>query len=311
MTKTMSIIYKQRRLMATWLLLSAFLCVFAQGMDVPDVKSSPVEELGVREHAWMVGGGFSNVLDTYLSPYIYKGGEIRLMCETKRLTRMFWNENEDEGTEPRVSFQTLLDLHGSYLESRAGNVNGWAGGVRYGLGWLYRVLPVKNVGKVSDAWTSTHFQRFSLELGPMLSGYMGAVYNERNGNNPAQAKFDLMLDLSAACSYRFRLFHRPFALRYQLTVPFVGVAFSPNYGQSYYEAFSLGNYDHNTVFATFVNMPSMRHLLTLDVPLSRNSRTALRVGYVGEFMQSTFNHINYHSYSHCLMIGFTQSFRKL
>ena len=77
------------------------------------------------------------------------------------------------------------------------------------------------------------------------------------------------------------------------------------------EAFTLGNYDHNVVFANVVNMPSMRHLLTLDVPLSRRSRTALRVGYVGELMQSTFNHIKYHSYSHCLMIGFTQSFRKL
>jgi hypothetical protein len=183
--------------------------------------------------------------------------------------------------------------------------------VRYGLGWLYRVLPEKNMGSVSDAWTSTQFQRFSLEVGPMLSGYLGTVYNERNGNNPAQAKLDLMLDLSAACSYRFRLFHHPFALRYQLTVPFAGVAFSPNYGQSYYEAFTLGNYDHNVVFANVVNMPSMRHLLTLDVPLSRRSRTALRVGYVGELMQSTFNHIKYHSYSHCLMIGFTQSFRKL
>ena len=305
----MSNIFKQRRLMATWLLLSAFFCVFAQENDTPEVKSSPVEELGVREHAWMLGGGFSNVLDTYLSPYIYKGGEIRLMRETQRLTRAFWKE--DKETEPRVTFQTLLDLHGSYLESRAGNVNGWAGGVRYGLGWLYRVMPAKNVGHVFDAWTSTDFQRFSLELGPMLSGYVGAVYNERNGNNPAQAKLDLMLDFSAACSYRFRLFHHPFALRYQLTVPFVGMAFSPNYGQSYYEAFTLGNYDRNTVFANFVNMPSMRHLLTLDVPLSRRSRTALRVGYVGEFMQSTFNHINYHSYSHCLMIGFTQSFRKL
>ena len=85
--------------MATWWLLSAFLCVFAQGTDAPDVKSSPVEELGVRKHAWMVGGGFSNVLDTYLSPYIYKGGEIRLMRETQRLTRLFWNENDGRMTK--------------------------------------------------------------------------------------------------------------------------------------------------------------------------------------------------------------------
>ena len=323
MTKTMADIFKRKRLMATWWLLSAFICAFAQGTELYDRKSSSVSELGVREHTWLVGGGFSNVLDSYLSPYIYKGGELRLMRETHRLTRMFWKENGNEqsdgnqfsssstGSEPRVTFQTLLDLHGAYLDSRAGNVNGWAGGVRYGLGWLYRLTPQKHVGSASDDWTSTRSQRFSLAVGPMLSGYLGAVYNERNGNNPAQAKLDLMLDLSAACSYRFRLFRHPFVLRYQLTIPFVGVAFSPNYGQSYYEAFSFGNYDRNAVFANFVNMPSMRHLLTLDVPISRRSRTALRVGYAGEFMQSTFNKINYHSYSHCVMIGFTQSFRKL
>ena len=66
----MTDILKQKRLMATWWLLSAFLCVFAQGTDVSDVKSSPVEELGVRKHAWMVGGGFPMCL-TLISLLIY------------------------------------------------------------------------------------------------------------------------------------------------------------------------------------------------------------------------------------------------
>lgn len=88
-------------------------------------------------------------------------------------------------------------------------------------------------------------------------------------------------------------------------MPLLGVAFSPNYGQSYYEAFSLGNYDHNVVFAYIGNMPSMRHRLTLDIPVRRYT---LRVGYAAQFNQSTFNHLKYHNYSHDFMIGFNKYF---
>ena len=75
------------------------------------------------------------------------------------------------------------------------------------------------------------------------------------------------------------------------------------FGQSYYEIFSLKDYDHNCVFANFINTPSMRHLITLDIPIGRNT---LRIGYAAEFMQSKWNGIRYHAYSHNFMIGFTK-----
>ena len=245
-----------------------------------------------RQHSVMVGSGFGNVLDTYLSPYSYKGTNVRVMRETQRNLQRFFI-----GKTP-VRFQTLLDLDCSFLESMAKNVNEYAGGVRYNVSWQYPL--------------NFHHSSFMMGVGPMLSGYAGCVYNERNGNNPAQAKADLMLDLTASAQYQFRWLKRTMTARYQLAIPFVGVAFSPNYGQSYYEAFYMGNYDHNVVAATFANAPSMRHLLTLDVPLSkRPNATTLRIGYSGNFMQAKFNHLRYHSYTHAFLIGFTQSFNAL
>ena len=81
------------------------------------------------------------------------------------------------------------------------------------------------------------------------------------------------------------------------------MAFSPNYGQSYYEAFVLKQEDHNVLFAYPGNMPSMRHRLTLDIPIRRYF---LRVGYVAQFNQAKFNHLKYHSWTHDFVIGFNK-----
>jgi hypothetical protein len=82
--------------------------------------------------------------------------------------------------------------------------------------------------------------------------------------------------------------------------------FSPNYGQSYYEIFSLGNYDHNVVPTTVASTPSMRHALTADVPLWG---LTWRVGYMGDYRQTRANGLKYHSYSHLLMVGVVRKFK--
>ncbi|MCD8236713.1 MAG: DUF3316 domain-containing protein [Prevotellaceae bacterium] len=306
-----SLIRGLRGLMAAVVLLSVHVCMEAQDrpLDVDTVVtecSLPedvvrmlegrmgcgvvepwwMRDMLVATHSTMFGVGAANVLDTYLSPYNYTGPEVRVIRETERMTRLYGG---------RVSNQTLIDVNASYLENRSGTAHEWAGGIRYSMGWHYHFLPMG---------------RLTLRSGVLVSGYLGGVYNTRNGNNPAQAKADVAVDLSASALYRLPVAHSEIVLRYQLNIPFLGAAFSPNYGQSYYEIFSQGNYDRNVVFAYPGNMPSMRHLLTADVPI-RHGKTILRVGYSGQFNQTSFNHLRYHSYSHNFMFGFVKRFKRL
>ena len=240
-------------------------------------------------HSTMVGVGWANVLDTYLSPYNYKGTDIRIQRETQRMTRLWGG---------RVSNQVLIDVNFCTNKNHARNIHEYAGGIRYSQGWFYNFMQGTVVNPVERSRSP-----FNLAAGLAASAYLGAVYIDRSGNNPVQAKADLMVDVSAMATYDLRIARHHYLWRYQVSVPLMGIAFSPQYGQSYYEVFELKQRDHNVLFAHPGNMPSMRHRLTLDVPIRR---WTLRVGYVAQFNQSRFNHLKYHSYTHDFMLGFNK-----
>ena len=66
-----------------------------------------------------------------------------------------------------------------------------------------------------------------LLAGGAVHGMSGFIYNTRNGNNPASAKADIDLNISAMAIYKLRVKEYPMTLRYQFTIPFAGVLFSP------------------------------------------------------------------------------------
>ena len=245
-----------------------------------------------RTHSIAIGAGWANVLDTYLSPFDYKGSNIRLSWNTERNVKTFGIKD--------IEFNTLLNADCSFIKSPAKNVDEYSGGARFAATWLKQLTIIKP-GQTT----------MTLSAGPMLSAYLGAIYNERNGNNPAQAKADIMLDIAAKARWNFKCLKKDMSLQYILAVPLAGIAFSPDYGQSYYEAFGLNNYDHNVVFANFTNMPSARHAIYLDCQISKKSKNAIRIGYEGFFMQSKFNNIRYHAYTNSFMIGITKYFKRI
>jgi hypothetical protein len=111
---------------------------------------------------------------------------------------------------------------------------------------------------------------------------------------------------SGSARYHFTIKRKPAALQYELSVPLLGVLFSPNYGQSYYELFSKGNYDHNIVVTTPFSAPTLRQMLSFDFTIKNDM---FRVGYLGDYEQAKVNNLKYHTYSHLLILGYVHRFQ--
>lgn len=237
------------------------------------VNSSSVNK--VVERASFIGIGHTDMLDTYLSQEKATGLELRYVYEKD-------SRKDGSRVSRALTHQVFVTSSGT-----RGNDNSMLSAL-YNLrfGWHYN-------------WDFPA-SRLNVRLGGMVDGVLGGIYNTRNSNNPAQARLSLAIDPSAALKWRFHIGKRPFALRYHASLPLIGMAFSPNYGQSYYEIFSRGNYDHNIVFTYPGNALQLHHMLTLDFRLWR---TTFSIGYLGDIRQMEVNSLKYHQYSHNIVIG--------
>lgn len=230
----------------------------------------------------MIGVGSINVYDTYLSPVEFSGWQAHLLYERTR--------NLSIGHSGRWQEQSLLRFQASHPTNRSGTGRYTEGTINLNYGWFYRTQPAPTL---------------SLWVGPQLDLHTGALYYNRNSNNPAQAQVYGTVDASALAIWKFNIRRLPLVARYQLNLPLIGAKFSPKYGESYYEIFVVGNRTNHVSLITPHNAFSVRQLLTIDIP---TGICTLRAGYLFDMQQSVLNHIRYHSYSHALLLGVTRSF---
>ena len=235
----------------------------------------------VITNSQMIGIGGTNVLDTYLSAEHFKGFGISYLSHTER-----------QRTGHRWSTILEHEANLSSVKDRVDKKQELEGAYNLYWGKLYSWQLLDN--------------RLCLQAGGLLNASLGFIYNTSNSNNPAQARAHLNIMPTAVASYRFQLFHKNMVARYEANLPLAGIQCSPNYGQSYYEIFSRGNYDHNIVPTTFVSAPEWRHLFTIDTAVS--SKFTLRIGYLGNMQQSKVNGLRQHIYTHRFIIGFTRRF---
>lgn len=229
----------------------------------------------------LYGAGFTNVFDTYLSPQEYTGVEFRIVRESMRMSR--WCDGN-------LSRQILFQGNVSYTHNKVDNNNMIAALVNWSYGMHYH-FPITD-----------NFRLLAGASGDINGGF---VYNLRNGNNPAQARAYINLSASGMAIWKVRIKQYPITLRYQLNLPVMGVMFSPHYGESYYEIFSLGNSDGVVKFTSVHNQPSLRQWLTADFPIGK---ATMRFGYLWDAQQAKVNGIKMHTYSHVFMVGFVKKF---
>ena len=229
----------------------------------------------------MLGIGQSKILDTYLTPEHFSGTGY---------TYLYIKDTAPTDTLRRWTTTIEHEVDFSKTKDRSGNASNLE--VSYNLYWAryYNLQPISNL---------------RLQVGAAANASLGGIYNMTSSNNPAQAHASINIMPSATASYDFRIGSQNFSARYELNLPFIGVMFSPNYGQSYYEIFCQGNYDHNIVPTTFISAPTFRQTPSVDWHFSK--RMSLRLGYLGNYQQSNVNNLKSHIYAHRIMIGITRS----
>ena len=258
------------RSLITLLLLCCSAVLPAQSLDAARFE----------ERAFSLGGGYTNLLDTYLSPLRYKGGHVAIMDERFAPTR---------AQSQHWYTQSLFTLHGDYTlaaEGRGVTVGGMAD---YSYTYYYRAL---------------RHEHWSLYAGPQGQLRLGGIYNLRNSNNPAQLKLGIHLAASALAKYSFTLWRVPMNVRMQADMPLLGLAFGPDYGQSYYEIFYLRQAKGCVHLTAPHNNLSLCTALSYDIEFRP---CTLRITWKEDLYHWQLGGQQYRMFNHTAMIGLVRN----
>ena len=237
------------------------------------------------EHRGMLMAGAVNSLDTYLSPLTYRGTELRFTSQVvhNRKERN-WTHTLTHGL--RLARESTQTHDAVRLE----------GGYDFSYSWQRKIVN-RTIG---------YWGRLMVTAGGGVDATVGFRYNAQNSNNPAQLEAALAFTPAMAADWRFFLVspksgrRHTLGLRYEAAVPLVGMMFSPAFGQSYYEIFSRGNYDHNLCTIWVGNAPSLRQRLLFNFKLLKRH---FFIGYEGDYRQAKVNDIKYHRYTNAAVLG--------
>ena len=266
--------------------------VDSTSQNIEELLQAPLSCIGnispgfkATERRNMLMAGAANSLDTYLSPLTYRGTELRFTSQTvhNRPGRN-WTYSLTHGL--RLARETMRTNDGVRLE----------GGYDLSCSWQRKIVN-RTVG---------YWGRLIVTAGAGVDATVGFRYNAQNSNNPAQAEAAVCFTPAMAADWRFFLVspksgrRRTLGLRYEAAVPLVGMMFSPAFGQSYYEIFSRGNYDHNLCTIWVGNAPSLRQRLLFNFKLLKRQ---FFIGYEGDYRQAKVNNIKYHRYTNAAVFG--------
>lgn len=193
--------------------------------------------------------GFSaiNINDPYLSPLLYSGIGIRY---THSERQFFSPDNQLWSMEGKISGIAGLTVNPASTSS----ILYAAADYHWGAYYHYRLE-----------------QGVQIIGGANVEANFGYKMNSRNVNNPVNLDLATGMNLSALVRYDIPLRSRFLRLNYSLEIPFIGCMFVPESGASYYEMYTLGNFNNAFHFSSPFNKQGSSSELSLDVPFSHST----------------------------------------
>lgn len=257
-----------------YLLLIALVSLYALPNKSLAQINYAADTLTVRSvnRATLIGIGKVYITDTYLSPLQYEGTTFSLLHDRVRRTNQF---------SGKLLLQNQFQLQIGITDNPTKTASSYYGNLYYGLNGFYPLLKYSN---------------FRLLGGGGINAELGGIYNERNSNNPGSLKTSVNLNAGTLALYNWK----SLTFRWQLSTPFAGMFFSPGFGHSYYEIFSLGNNKGVVHFSSFHNQLALRNYFTIDFPIGN---ITVRGGYLGNYYRTEVNEIITDINSHQFMIG--------
>ena len=264
-------------------LLTVVCSLLSQQAHAEQTVYEAVPDRSPSARTFLIGIGRTNQLDTYLSPMEYKGMQISFLTQSERMTHLAMRH---------ISFQSTFQGVFTSADNPAETATYTGARLAYDAGWHYHHSPLNGL---------------DLKGGALIGTDLGFLYNDRNGNNPAQAHFSLDLSLSAGAAYQFKLWKLPMRASYQADLPMLGMMFCPEFGESYYEISQKG-VGHDILCAHPGNALSFRQMLMMDFCLPR---ITLRVDYLCDIRQMNAHSLKYRDTSHSFMFGIVRHFSEL
>lgn len=244
-----------------------FITYFAFGQD----EASTYKNRSVN-HSTQLGIGNMIITDTYLSPLKYDGLSLSVFHERFYPSSLLNN---------KLIFNHQYFLQTASTENPIGNSKSYYGNINFKISAFYPLTKYKSLRILGGAGTD-------------LS--LGGIYNIRNSNNPAQLKTSVNIEASLLTFYSLN----KFTFRWQVSSPFIGMFFSPEYGHSYYEIFVLGNDKGTLHLGLPSNQRAIRNYITIDYPLGK---ATLRAGYLLNYYRTNVNNLITSLSSHQFIIG--------
>ncbi len=224
----------------------------------------------------LMGGGQVGVLDTYLSEIPHTGHAFQLlfMSDYPAIHGGAWH------------IYTDANLHLG-LPKNKGN-----GSFMYLLGAHY---------SIAGAYRACSWHGMTVDLAPMLTLQAQGNLKSANTNNIGNIKAGIGLDGWARIRYVLPIDAMPIAIGYTLQVPLVGLAFQPDYGQSYYDYASGGNNAPIRLhLSSFPNYRCLRQRLLLELPI-RN--LTISVGAEHGYQNQMISHLNFRQGYWSVLLG--------